>query len=370
MKNRIALFVSMLLAAGSVAAFGLPNTVSAAVLSQAECSLHSGVCQTSCYTAEAGGNQKVAGYCQPSKPGGEKPFCCVPLDVDMNAPKPTYTDVQCADHFATCQTKCKTTDAVIGTCTKGGKPMNCCQSLKNMENDSKYMAANECKTQGGSCVSNACDKSNPDCIDIGTCYQPQLQAEKVGFCVKFVGETAKAAASSTAKTSGGTTQTTQEQAPKAVAGGIPQLPCEATGVCTIQDIVTKGIAFASFIMGLSGAMFLLVFVYGGAMYVLSFGKSTWVDKGKKAMIQACIGIVLVMGAWTIVFYVSKSLGYKAPSVSTASTSGTTEKGGSKGVCGTAVGTEGRSCMDVNGAGKGKDCLKSYCSGAANIQCCK
>lgn len=368
MKNRIVLFLATLIASGSVVALGLPTVVAAAELSQAECVLHSGVCQTSCYTAEAGGNQKVAGYCQASKPGGERPFCCVPLDVDMNAPKPSYTDVQCADHFGTCVAKCKSTEASVGTCTKGGKTLNCCQSLKQMETDSKYMGVNECKTQGGSCVSNSCDKSNKDCIDIGTCYQPQLQAEKVGFCVKFVGETAMAAASSTAKTTtGDTTQTTQEQAPKAVAGGIPQLACESSGNCTVQDIVTKGISFAAFIMGLSGAMFLLVFVYGGAMYILSFGKSAWVDKGKKAMIQACIGIVLVMGAWTIVFYVSKSLGYKAPSVSTSSSS---EKGGSKGICGKAAGTEGRTCMDVNGAGKGKDCLKSYCSGAANIQCCK
>ncbi|MBU2566841.1 pilin, partial [Patescibacteria group bacterium] len=91
--------------------------------------------------------------------------------------------------------------------------------------------------------------------------------------------------------------------------GIQSVGCEETGDCTIEQIIQKGVYFAQFIMGLSGALFLIVFIYGGALYILSFGRSEWVNKGQKAMVQAAIGIVFVMGAWTIVWYVAQSLGY-------------------------------------------------------------
>ncbi len=165
--------------------------------------------------------------------------------------------------------------------------------------------------------------------------------------------------------SNGTTGGT-DAAPPTPQGGIEMQACESTGDCSIDAIVQKGVSFARFIMGLAGALFLLVLVYGGAMYVLSFGKSSWVDKGKKAMTQAVIGIILVMGAYTIVFYVADSLGYKVPNTS----GGSGAQGGPKGVCGQAKGTEGRTCMDVNKEGKGKDCTPGYCPGKDNIRCCK
>ena len=97
------------------------------------------------------------------------------------------------------------------------------------------------------------------------------------------------------------------------AGGssfaLQQTGCEQSGDCTIEDIVQMGVNFAQFIMGLSGALFLLVFIYGGARYVLSFGKQDWVSKGRDAMVHAAIGIVIIMSAWTIVSYVAQSLGY-------------------------------------------------------------
>lgn len=95
-----------------------------------------------------------------------------------------------------------------------------------------------------------------------------------------------------------------------VQGGLSNLPCEATGDCQIKDLVSKAVMFAQFLMGLAGALFLFAFVYGGAMYILAFGRSAYIDKGKKAMVQASIGMVLIMGAWTMVTYLVTSLGAK------------------------------------------------------------
>lgn len=97
--------------------------------------------------------------------------------------------------------------------------------------------------------------------------------------------------------------------------GMQLVPCTETGDCSIDDLVNQGVNFSKWVMGLAGALFLLVFVYGGAMYAVSFGRSDYVTKGKNAMTRGVFGIILVMGAWTVVSYVSTSLGYKPVSLS-------------------------------------------------------
>jgi len=71
----------------------------------------------------------------------------------------------------------------------------------------------------------------------------------------------------------------------------------------LDDIVSTGVAFAGLLMELSGALFFATFIYGGAMYLLSFGRSEWVSKGNKAMTGAIIGMGIVLTAWMIVKYI-------------------------------------------------------------------
>ena len=87
-----------------------------------------------------------------------------------------------------------------------------------------------------------------------------------------------------------------------------QLPaCVSTGRCTVDDVVRTGVAFANLLMSLSGVLFFATFVYGGGMYLLSFGRSDWVTKGTKAMTGAMIGMGIVLSAWTIVNYIATTL---------------------------------------------------------------
>lgn len=94
-----------------------------------------------------------------------------------------------------------------------------------------------------------------------------------------------------------------------VPGGLRLVGCTKTGNCELVDIVQQGIYFADFLIGLSGALFLIAFIWGGAMYLLSFGRKEWVNKGRNAMVKSAIGIVLIILAWTIVTFVAESLGY-------------------------------------------------------------
>lgn len=83
--------------------------------------------------------------------------------------------------------------------------------------------------------------------------------------------------------------------------------CTQSGNCTLDDIVTTGASFANLLTQLSAALFFATFVYGGALYLLSFGDKSRVDKGKKAITGAAIGMAIVLGAWTLVNYIANSL---------------------------------------------------------------
>lgn len=80
--------------------------------------------------------------------------------------------------------------------------------------------------------------------------------------------------------------------------------CMSAGNCSLDDIVKTAAAFGNMLMEISAALFFATFVYGGARYLLSFGKSEWVQKGTQAMKGGAIGMLIVMSAWTIVRYVA------------------------------------------------------------------
>lgn len=83
--------------------------------------------------------------------------------------------------------------------------------------------------------------------------------------------------------------------------------CWSDGNCSLDDVVLAGSAFANILIELSAALFFATFIYGGAMYVFSFGKSDWVKKGTDAMKGGAIGMLIVMSAWTIVRFLASSI---------------------------------------------------------------
>lgn len=149
--------------------------------------------------------------------------------------------------------------------------------------------------------------------------------------------------------------------------------CTQSGNCSLDDIVQTGVNFATFIMGLSGALFFAIFIYGGALYLTSFGAKDRVEKGKKMIKGAAIGIVLVMGAWTIVRTIVRGVGANVPGVSGGA-------GGGSAADKCAAQGDGWKCQELNGKTsqdamadgktKGLDCKTGLCPGAANILCCK
>ena len=212
----------------------------------------------------------------------------------------------------------------------------------------------KCKAKNGSCVPKACDGgvwngkvSSTNCNDGVThacpgdpkgweapliCGVPGAKAgNQEYFCCP---------SGSATPTTPSTADTTK--APASPPGGLKQLACESTGNCTITDLVQKAINFANFLMGLSGALFLVVFVYGGGLYVMAFGRAEYVQKAFKSMKTAAMGIIFIMAAWTLVWYVAGALGYTSAEtqINTATTKAATDatSAASANSAGTAGGT--------------------------------
>ena len=62
------------------------------------------------------------------------------------------------------------------------------------------------------------------------------------------------------------------------------------------------------ILGLSGSIALLIFIYGGLVYLTAQGERERIERGKNTLIWATMGIVVIFGSYAFLSYVFKGLG--------------------------------------------------------------
>ncbi len=79
--------------------------------------------------------------------------------------------------------------------------------------------------------------------------------------------------------------------------------CIDDGNCSLDDIVRTGVAVSKFLFGLSGAIFLGIFVYAGLLYILAGGGAERTKKAKTMLVQATIAIVIIFTANAVVWFV-------------------------------------------------------------------
>jgi hypothetical protein len=83
--------------------------------------------------------------------------------------------------------------------------------------------------------------------------------------------------------------------------------CMESGDCKINDFIRVGISVTNIIIGLSGTLALVYFIYGGIMLLISAGSSDKVGKAKTILINAIIGLVLIFASYMIVNFVIKNV---------------------------------------------------------------
>ncbi len=55
------------------------------------------------------------------------------------------------------------------------------------------------------------------------------------------------------------------------------------------------------VMGFAGTIALVMFIYGGLMWMFSGGKTDLVEKGKKTFIWATLGLLVIFSSYIVVF---------------------------------------------------------------------
>ena len=87
--------------------------------------------------------------------------------------------------------------------------------------------------------------------------------------------------------------------------------CEDGAYCgdyAVSDMVTLVINIAQLILGLVGSLTLIMFVYGGVMFLISAGSSDKIAKAKKIIVAAIVGLIIIFSSWIIIKFVADSLG--------------------------------------------------------------
>ena len=71
---------------------------------------------------------------------------------------------------------------------------------------------------------------------------------------------------------------------------------------------TLGTVF-EFVIGIAGAIFVILLLVGGIQYLTGAGNDEQTGKAKKLMIDSIIGLVIVLAAWAIGTFVLDKFGY-------------------------------------------------------------
>ncbi len=93
----------------------------------------------------------------------------------------------------------------------------------------------------------------------------------------------------------------------------PQEACKEFGQCTLDQVMQIFVNIATGILGVIGSIVLLMFVYGGYVWITSFGREERVTRGKDTMNHAILGLALVLGAYALMNFVIASVAGDRPS---------------------------------------------------------
>ncbi len=81
---------------------------------------------------------------------------------------------------------------------------------------------------------------------------------------------------------------------------IADCECRDVGNCSLNDILQVAVNVMIFILGISGTAVLLMFVYGGFLWLTSAGRPDAITNGKNTMIGAVVGLIIIFGSYAAI----------------------------------------------------------------------
>lgn len=82
----------------------------------------------------------------------------------------------------------------------------------------------------------------------------------------------------------------------------------ASGGEGMTGIIALANQLITFVLGFTGLLSLLAFIYGGILWMSSLGDSKKIEKGKQVMIWSVYGLAVIFASYGIVLTLFKALG--------------------------------------------------------------
>lgn len=83
-----------------------------------------------------------------------------------------------------------------------------------------------------------------------------------------------------------------------------------SGRYDLNDMVMILVRASQWILGIVGSLALLMFIYGGFMFLISAGSSEKIGKAKTILVAAVVGLAIVFGSYLIIKFVLSTIGFK------------------------------------------------------------
>ena len=93
--------------------------------------------------------------------------------------------------------------------------------------------------------------------------------------------------------------------------GASTCPANYNGTCgdyTVNDFIVLAVRVSSWILGIVGSLTLLMFIYGGTMFLISAGSSDKIGEARKIIVAATIGLLIVLASFLIIKFVLGAMG--------------------------------------------------------------
>jgi len=77
-----------------------------------------------------------------------------------------------------------------------------------------------------------------------------------------------------------------------------------TNVTTVPQLIGQ---ILNYILGFTGAVALVVFIYGGFVWMISGGEKDRIEKGKNALVWATIGLAVIFSSYAMLNFIQRAL---------------------------------------------------------------
>ena len=77
--------------------------------------------------------------------------------------------------------------------------------------------------------------------------------------------------------------------------------------CGLKEMIQVAVNISKLILGMLGSVTLLFFIYGGIVWITAAGNTQRIEQGKKVFESALLGLIIVLGSWLIIYFITAAL---------------------------------------------------------------